>query len=109
MLSQADHSRLVKLLGVLGSEHAGERDAAALAIERLRRSTGLTWAELLRPARARPRIIIPPWPVKVPILARGQVAGCQAMPARRFGLYAGDRITVRRADDGVDVRPGGTG
>jgi hypothetical protein len=32
-----------------------------------------------------------------------------AMLARRFGLYAGDKLTVQSADDGVDVRPGGTG
>ncbi len=41
---------LIKLLGMLGPDHAGERDAAALAIVRLRRRTGVTWAELLRPA-----------------------------------------------------------
>jgi hypothetical protein len=41
-------NRFVKLLGVCGSEHAG----ATLAIERLRRCTGLTWAELLRPPLA---------------------------------------------------------
>ena len=28
-----------------------------------------------------------------------------AMLARRFGLYAGDKLTVRQADDGVDVTP----
>ncbi len=28
-----------------------------------------------------------------------------AMIAKRFGLYAGDRISVQRADDGVDVTP----
>jgi hypothetical protein len=28
-----------------------------------------------------------------------------AMLARRFGLYAGDHITVQRADDGVDMTP----
>jgi hypothetical protein len=33
----------------------------------------LTWADLLRPAPARPRIIITPWAVNVPILARGEV------------------------------------
>jgi hypothetical protein len=74
MLTAADCDRLIKILGILGSEFPGERDAAALAIERLRRSTGLTWADLLRPVRMRPAIIIPPWPVKVPILARGEVA-----------------------------------
>jgi hypothetical protein len=57
-----DIDRLTKLLGVLGSEHAGERDAAALAIERLRRSTGLTWADLLRPARTRRTIAVPSAP-----------------------------------------------
>jgi hypothetical protein len=36
-LMKADRERLAKLLGMLGSEHAGERDNAALAIERLRR------------------------------------------------------------------------
>jgi hypothetical protein len=68
----ADHDRLIKLLGMFGSEHAGERDAAARAIERPRRRTGMTWADLLRPAPARPRIIVPPWPAMAPILMRGE-------------------------------------
>ncbi len=46
MLARPDRDRLVKLLGMLGSEHAGERDAAALAIERLRRDRGLSWARI---------------------------------------------------------------
>jgi hypothetical protein len=35
-LSPADRILLVKLLGVLGSEHAGERDNAARHIEKIR-------------------------------------------------------------------------
>jgi len=43
MLSRVDRERLAKLLGMLGSDHSGERDNAALAIER-----GLSRAELLQ-------------------------------------------------------------
>jgi hypothetical protein len=46
LLTQPDRIRLVKLLGMLGSDHTGERDAAALAIERLRRERGMSWAEI---------------------------------------------------------------
>jgi hypothetical protein len=37
------------MLGMLGSSHAGERDAAALQAEAFRRKHRLTWAELLAP------------------------------------------------------------
>jgi hypothetical protein len=33
---------------MLGSDHAGERDNAALALERWRRSTGKGWDDLLQ-------------------------------------------------------------
>jgi hypothetical protein len=46
-LMKADRERLAKLLGMLGSDHAGERGNAALAIERLRRERGLSWDEVL--------------------------------------------------------------
>jgi len=38
---------LVKALGMLGSEHAGERASAALTAEKLRIEMGLTWGELI--------------------------------------------------------------
>jgi hypothetical protein len=43
---------LVKALGMLGSDHAGERDNAARMIEKLRREQlgGMTWEELIIPA-----------------------------------------------------------
>jgi hypothetical protein len=40
----------VKLLGLLGSHHAGERDAAGLAASRLLQRHRLTWADVLTPA-----------------------------------------------------------
>jgi hypothetical protein len=42
-------TRLVKLLGMLGSDHAGERAAAALKANELIRGHGLTWADVVRP------------------------------------------------------------
>ena len=43
-----DPDRLVKLLGMLGSDHAGERAAAGLKAYQLLRSRGLTWADVIR-------------------------------------------------------------
>ena len=50
-LPEPDRVRLVKLLGLLGSDHAGEQVAAATAASRFLRSRNLTWQELLTPQR----------------------------------------------------------
>ncbi len=72
-MNVADLDLLVKLPGVLGSKLAAKRDAAALAIERPRHSTGKTSGEPLRPVPTRRRIIITPWAANVPILMRGEL------------------------------------
>jgi hypothetical protein len=41
--------RLRKLCGMLGSEHDGERAAAAAKADALVRAAGLTWAEIIAP------------------------------------------------------------
>jgi hypothetical protein len=41
-------SKLIGVLGMLGSEHAGERAAAALLVERLRVKLGKQWQDLIR-------------------------------------------------------------
>jgi hypothetical protein len=46
-MTDTDRQRLAGILGMLGSDHAGERAAAALQAEAFRRRHGLTWAELL--------------------------------------------------------------
>lgn len=43
-------NRLCRILGLLGSDQPGERDAAALAADRLVTSWGTTWNDLLLPA-----------------------------------------------------------
>lgn len=44
-----DRERLVKLCGMFGSDHAGERANAAAAADRLVRQAGLRWPEVIRP------------------------------------------------------------
>jgi hypothetical protein len=46
--------RLVKLLGMLGSAHDGERAAAGLKAHELVRRHGLTWSDILLAAPASP-------------------------------------------------------
>ena len=53
-LADADRSRLAQMLGLLGSDHAGERDAAGLAAHRLIQQRGLTWHEVLAPSLSPP-------------------------------------------------------
>jgi hypothetical protein len=48
--SAPDRARLAKLLGMLGSNHPGERDNAVVAAHRLIQTRGLTWPEILDPA-----------------------------------------------------------
>ena len=48
-LPVASRTRLAKLLGMLGSDHAGERDAAGLAAHRLVTMAGRTWSDVLNP------------------------------------------------------------
>ena len=46
--------RLIKLLGMLGSAHDGERAAAGLKAHELLRHHGLTWADILLATPATP-------------------------------------------------------
>jgi hypothetical protein len=44
---QAVSAKLVKVLGMLGSAHAGERANAALAASQILKEAGLTWYDVL--------------------------------------------------------------
>jgi hypothetical protein len=52
-LPPADTSRLVKLLGMLGSAHDGERAAAALKAHNLVAERRLTWSDVIPSGSAR--------------------------------------------------------
>jgi hypothetical protein len=51
-------ARLIRVLGLLGSEHPGERDSAALAAHRLVTAAGTSWAELLHPAPGPAKVVV---------------------------------------------------
>ena len=65
-LAEADRTRLAQMLGLLGSDHAGERDAAGLAAHRLIRQRGLTWLDIIAPAPSTHAGIEPEAPAKPP-------------------------------------------
>jgi len=46
-MTPADRRRLARILGMLGSEHAGERASAALQAEAFRKRHAMTWEEML--------------------------------------------------------------
>jgi hypothetical protein len=52
-MRQPELARLVRILGLLGSDHAGERANAALAAHRLVKSSGRSWSDLLSPLKVR--------------------------------------------------------
>jgi hypothetical protein len=70
-LDSAARRKLVKVLGMLGSAHEGERLAATTMAEELRKQLGQDWANLLRKA-SRPAVMV----VLVPRIAEDR-------PARR--------------------------
>lgn len=53
-LSQGDLDRLVGVLGMLGSDHDGERAAAGLKAHNMLAKRGLTWRGLLAPVDSNP-------------------------------------------------------
>lgn len=53
-MRQTDLVRLARILGMLGSEHPGERASAALAAHRLVASAGCSWWQLLSPTKIAP-------------------------------------------------------
>ncbi len=62
----ADRERLVRILGRLGSDHAGERAAAGLHAEAFRRKHRLTWEELLNGPPLKVAPAPPPEPEPTP-------------------------------------------
>ena len=46
-MTDIDRRRLARILGMLGSEHAGERASAALQAEAFRKRHAMTWEQML--------------------------------------------------------------
>ena len=61
-LSASERSKLAKVLGMLGSDHAGERQNAGLAANRIVKDAGLSWEQVLEAQEARADRRDPPRP-----------------------------------------------
>jgi hypothetical protein len=46
-MNKTERMKLVRILGMLGSEHDGERASAAMAAHRVIQAAGTSWAQLL--------------------------------------------------------------
>jgi hypothetical protein len=107
-LSADTRRKLAGVLGMLGSNHAGERDAAAQLANRMIRGAGLTWSELIavselgpNPHRDPPPYRPPPGPASW----RGLAWQCAAYPEwlsaweREFlaGLPHRSRLSAKQA------------
>ena len=57
-MPRRDLSKLIRVLGLLGSDQPGERASAALAAHRLVHSLGTTWSELLHAAAPAPQVLV---------------------------------------------------
>src|SRR5207342_3905236 len=61
-MTGAERVRLARILGMLGSEHAGERASAALQAEAFRKRHGLTWEAMLALPEVAPEPVWTPPP-----------------------------------------------
>jgi len=81
-LASDTRRRLVNVLGMLGSSHAGERDAAGLAAHRIVRGAGLTWDALVTVPRVERQSEPPPPPRDPPAMDWRELARrCAANPS----------------------------
>jgi hypothetical protein len=74
-----DLKRLAAVLGLLGSEHAGERAAAGVAATRMLAAAGATWMDVLYPTaegKPEPDPLLKDWPVRW----RGAIEVCSRSP-----------------------------
>ncbi len=71
-LTASDRAKLVGVLGMLGSEHVGERASAALLASRMVRDRGITWSDLIgQPETSRRREDVPAdWRADIDLVRR---------------------------------------
>ena len=93
-MTATERRRLERILGMLGSEHAGERASAALQAEAFRKLHGLTWAQLLAlppvdVVEVAPEPEAPAEPDVAPTAQQSEQARWDARPAWYREMYPG--------------------
>lgn len=89
-LSESDMARLIKLCGMMGSAHAGERDAAVGKVNAFLVEHKLTWADVLTPPPALPAVQVTVGDEDVPPPITWQVVALQILQ-RYQPVLRGDR------------------
>lgn len=64
-LADADRTRLIRLLGMLGSAFDGERANAAALADKLVRAAGMTWSDVVSGVQQRGHYTPPPPPTSI--------------------------------------------
>ena len=104
-LSGTERARLVKVLGLMSSDHDGERAAAAWQATRLVKSRGLSWDDLISDGLSLHRV--PPkermasaaqWMEQVRFILSHERLLSQWEKAFAISLYGRARITPKQAD-----------
>ncbi len=96
LLSSTERERLVKLLGMLGSAHDGERASAGLLASRLLRDRGLTWDQVVGNASpVAPRLQAPSWPAATSTCPTSRLGEMQLVLANLALLNEWERNFVR--------------
>jgi len=93
-MTSAERAKLARILGMLGSEYAGERAAAGLQAEAFRKLHGLTWAQLLAlppvdVVEVAPEPEAPAEPDVAPTAQQSEQARWDARPAWYREMYPG--------------------
>ena len=94
-LAPGMRTRLLGILGRLGSEFDGERAAAGLLASRLLRNEGLSWDQVIGALQLRPPVITPPVSRNPFITVRDLLARLDELTAWEREFLAS--ITHRRA------------
>lgn len=89
-LSEGELARFIKLCGMMGSAHAGERDAAVGKVNAFLAEHKLTWADVLTPPPSLPAVQVTVGDEDVPPPITWQVVALQILQ-RYQPVLRGDR------------------
>ena len=108
-MTAAERQRLARILGMLGSEHAGERASAGLQAEAFRKRHGLTWEEMIQ-GKAVYLGGAPPWAKSDPDagMATPQAGGDPEQPKSKAAppIAQWEFIDVRRPAKSISYNVG---
>ena len=116
MLGNLDPSvaaKLAKICGLLGSDHDGERSAAAWQATRLLQAHGLTWTSVFAPAPPPPRPRVDPqtratWLLSIGGLSLWEIEFLNGIVGRKRPLFPRQAAKLHEITERIERRTGGS-